>query len=69
MKNVTDSLLAACDILPDKLSSWLVEYEIDLLQSFIFRFWHEENLIKPPNNGDTTVEAKGQARSGHGLLH
>lgn len=69
MENVADSLLAACDILPDKLAGWLVKDEIDLLKSFIFGLWHEEDLIKPSNHGDTAIEAKGQSRSRHGLLH
>ena len=66
---ITCALRDTFQILPHELSCRLREKHIDFLQGLVLRLRREEQLVKPPHHGDTTVEAQGQADARHGLLH
>ena len=69
MKNVADRLFAACDVLPNELSSRFVEDKIDLFECLVFRLWHKEDLVKPSDYCDSAIETYSQTGSRHGLFH
>lgn len=56
-------------VLLNELPCWLLEKLVNLLQSFVLGLRHEEDLIEPPEYGNSTVEAKRQTSPGHGVLH
>lgn len=69
MHEIVECAHDARKILLNQLSSWLAEDDVDLLQSLVLSFWHEQQLVDPSHDSDTSVEAQREPDLGHGLLH
>jgi hypothetical protein len=69
MQQITRNLPRVLRILLDQLPRRLLEQLINLFQSFIFGFRHEEDLVEPSEHRNAAVEAERQTSLGHGFLH
>jgi hypothetical protein len=69
MEKVTSSSDNILEILSYQFRGWLVEDDVDLLQSLILRFRHKQELVEPAEHSNTAVETQRQTDSRHCLLH
>ena len=69
VRQIGHILRDALEVLSDELARRLGEEDVDFLEGFILGLGHEGQLIEPADDGDSAVEAEGEADAGHGGLH
>ena len=69
MREIAGRLGDGAHILAHELRGRLAEEDVDLLECFVLRLGHEQQLVEPSQHGDAAVEAEREADARHGLLH
>lgn len=69
MGKITHGPRGVAEVLSDQLARGLAEDQVNLFEGLVLGFWHEQDLVDPPEHGDPPVEPEGQPGLGHGPLH